>query len=146
MVTKNAKLGQRIRAEKRARIGANLPSDEQRVSWRLGDADLAGPYAWNSISSSDLARLIDVFREVDKKRWSAVMGEGMGEIKSIPRTSLCAAAQRRLETIKRDDESWLHEIRLGNKPRVWGIRDDNVFHVLWWDPEHDVCPAELRNT
>ena len=146
MVPKRARIGQSIRADKRANIAVTPPGDEERVSWRLGDADLGGPYQWSAITHADLARLVSVFREVDKKRWSQAMGDSTGEIKSIPRTSLCADAQRRLEAIHRDDESWFHEIRLGAKPRVWGTRSDSIFHVLWWDPEHQVCPAGLRNT
>jgi hypothetical protein len=70
----------------------------------------------------------------------------MGEIKSIPVENLSPEATQRLREVHHDDEEWLFEIRLGNKPRVWGIRRETVFLVLWWDPEHLVCPSPLRHT
>ena len=33
-----------------------------------------------------------------------------------------------------------------NMPRIWGARRGDVFHVLWWDPEHEVWPSQLRYT
>jgi len=38
----------------------------------------------------------------------------------------------------------LFSLRLTGKKRLWGIRDRHVFKVFWWDPEHGVCPSELK--
>ena len=35
---------------------------------------------------------------------------------------------------------------LQNKLRVIGIREDEHFHVLWYDPEHEVCPSKKKKT
>lgn len=59
---------------------------------------------------------------------------------------LCKDAQDRLTELKHDDQDSLISLRCGGKPRVWGIREHHIFHVLWWDPEHEVCPSLLKNT
>jgi len=32
-------------------------------------------------------------------------------------------------------------IRVTNTKRVWGIIDQGIFHLIWWDPEHEVMPS-----
>lgn len=33
---------------------------------------------------------------------------------------------------------------LQNKLRVIGIRDEEKFHVVWYDPYHDFCPSKKK--
>ena len=35
----------------------------------------------------------------------------------------------------------MHSLRLSGQERVWGILDQGVLSVLWWDPDHAVCPS-----
>ena len=35
---------------------------------------------------------------------------------------------------------------LENKLRIVGVRIDENFHVLWYDPEHEVCPSSKKHT
>ena len=147
MAAKHARVDQRFPTGKRA-VVTRAPDNEgrERLSWRLGDADLGGAFGWDSISDAHLRSVFKMLCEADKSAWEAMAGDGMGQIKSIPVGNLSSSAKRRLQEIQRDDEEWLHEIRLGSRPRMWGIRRQGIFHILWWDPNHRVCPAPLRNT
>ena len=60
--------------------------------------------------------------------------------------SLSKDAQKRLVELNLDDNDELFSMRIAGKPRIFGIRDRNVFHVLWWDANHDVCPSHKKNT
>ena len=33
-----------------------------------------------------------------------------------------------------------------NKLRVIGIRDGKIFHRLWYDPKHEICPSTLKHS
>lgn len=33
-----------------------------------------------------------------------------------------------------------------NKLRIVGIRIDEYFHVVWYDPNHEVCPSHKKHT
>lgn len=35
----------------------------------------------------------------------------------------------------------LFRFRAGNLERVWGYRIVNIFHVLWYDPTHQIYPT-----
>jgi hypothetical protein len=40
----------------------------------------------------------------------------------------------------------MFRFRLAGEKRLWGFRDHAVFRVVWWDPEHEVCPSEKGHT
>lgn len=55
---------------------------------------------------------------------------------------LCGEAQRRLRELGYDAQiEELYTLRLAGRERIWGIRECNVFSLLWWDPNHQVCPT-----
>jgi len=53
-------------------------------------------------------------------------------------------AQKRLEEIKLDDYDRLWHFRFDGKKRLWGIRNGHVFRILWYDPQHKICPSEKK--
>ena len=58
---------------------------------------------------------------------------------------LVAKARKRLQQIGQDDIDQLFSLRMGgNKPRIWGLRRGGCLRILWWDPEHKVCPSPKR--
>lgn len=59
--------------------------------------------------------------------------------------SIDAAAQKDLSRRKLAQtfgDAPLFRFRLTGKKRLWGFRTDRVFHALWWDWNHEVCPQE----
>jgi hypothetical protein len=54
--------------------------------------------------------------------------------------------QTRLGEIFEDDVASLWELHLGGLPRLWGIRDRDMYYFVWWDPNHLVCPSHKRHT
>jgi len=64
----------------------------------------------------------------------------------VPVRNLCNKAKKRLKEIKQDDVDDLFVIHFNGKPCLWGIRSGRVFKIIWWDPNHEVCPAIKKNT
>lgn len=59
---------------------------------------------------------------------------------------LARRAIARLAEIKQDDIDYLMSFRVTAKNRVWCIPDRNIMRILWWDPNHTVCPSLKRHT
>jgi hypothetical protein len=59
--------------------------------------------------------------------------------------SLIRNAQRLIE-IEQDDAAEYFSLRINGPARVWGIRDGHTLKILWWDPEHEICPSKLKHT
>jgi hypothetical protein len=65
------------------------------------------------------------------------------EIQSLTRAAQQDLMKRKLP--ERFDET-MFRFRLSGEQRLWGFRKGNVFHVVWWDPEHNVYPTEKART
>ena len=64
----------------------------------------------------------------------------------IPIPNLIKRARDRLVYLHQEDAGELWRFRFGGRQRIWGIRTGNVLRVVWWDPDHQICPSELRST
>lgn len=66
--------------------------------------------------------------------------------KPIPAENFSAKAKKRFKEIELDDYDGLWELRLGGKPRIWGVLRHNIFYLVWWDPKHAVCLSPKQHT
>ncbi len=58
----------------------------------------------------------------------------------MPVAEICAPARAQLEEKRLADTDELVSIRIGKTERIWGILQQGVLLVLWWDPQHLVYP------
>ncbi len=56
---------------------------------------------------------------------------------------LCKEAQKRIEELHLDIDQ-VFSLRLTATLRIYGILENGVFNVLWYDPNHEICPAVKR--
>lgn len=59
---------------------------------------------------------------------------------------LAGEAVRRLTELQLVDLTKIHRLEFTGTQRLYGVLRDNVFHVIWWDPDHKICPTSKRNT
>lgn len=56
---------------------------------------------------------------------------------------LSKEAQNRIISKQIEDyEDAIFSFALQNKLRIVGIRQKEHFHVLWYDPNHEICPSK----
>lgn len=61
-----------------------------------------------------------------------------------PIESLCSEAQDRIAELHLEEympSDQMFRFRNSGTARLWGFRAGSVFHVVWWDPDHKVCPT-----
>ena len=51
--------------------------------------------------------------------------------------------------MRQEDIAEIISLRINARTRLYGIRDERAFKMLWYDPRHDraktaVCPARAR--
>ncbi|MGW0780367.1 hypothetical protein [Streptomyces sp. NPDC002913] len=54
------------------------------------------------------------------------------------------AALARLDALGLSDMTTIWKLRIGGPGRLWGFLVGNVFHVVWWDPHHEVWPSTKK--
>ncbi len=90
-----------------------------------------------------LIQIIGKLKSFERSAWADIERGGSH---FIGVESIIRDAQRRLEMLKLDDTDELFSLRLSGLERLWGLRSNDVFSVLWWDPNHQICPSTLRHT
>jgi len=112
----------------------------------LEGPDFDAPYGWLTLDGSAAQVLLDRLQQLETMTWAEIV-KNKKKNHAVRVDRLCSAARRRLTDLRQEDVDELFSIgNLGSTLRLWGIRDRNVFKVLWFDPDHRVCPSRLRNT
>jgi hypothetical protein len=82
-------------------------------------------------------------KELETMTWHSISETGSH---FIDVSGLSKPARDRLMEIHQDDVDQLYSLRVTGRLRIFGIRDGGVLRVLWWDPDHQVCPAHKKHT
>ena len=135
------------------RTGANPGSIFQMtMRWTIGEADRDGAWTWgvhrdwgDEVWASDLHPKLEQFA---KLTWAEIESQIYGNEgkrhrahHSMETESVCEEAQDRLLQLARDFPDTLFRFRLGNLPRLWGVRVVDEFQVVWFDPTHQIFPV-----
>jgi hypothetical protein len=111
-------------------------------SWRFSTVDKAGPFAW-PINDAIEQEILQKLHNFDSMRWNKIEGP---DHHLINRDKLTKEANERLLKINQDDVGQLFSFHFDGKARIFGIRDNGVVKLLWWDPEHKVCISHKKHT
>jgi hypothetical protein len=123
--------------------GGTPDYDGQFPLWAFRIVDLGGPWCWSALGGNALRDVLQRMRELESMTWHAITDTGSHFIAA---SSLGRRARERLMEIQQDDVDQVYSVRVTGRRRIIGIRDGGVLRILWWDPEHEVCPAPKKHT
>ena len=144
--TKIPRIAEEPILKKQPVIGHQFASDDSgQVFWSFSLVDCYGPWGFHDICRNELHDLVmNGFKHKEGVNWAELKSNG--GCHNVAKYKLVKQAQQRLTEIKLDDLDELFSMRFTGKKRIWGIRDGNIFKILWWDPEHKVCPSPKKHT
>jgi len=101
------------------------------------------PYGWHEVGADKLHHIRTKLMNFESMTWQEILNRNnhLVQLERLDRT-----AQQRLRELKLDDLDALVSLRLSGVERVWGYLEHNIYTLLWWDPNHQVCPALLKHT
>jgi len=138
-----------IQQVNRSKIPQTKYSDDvmkMTPSWRVTLLQVADPWGWHNLNADELRSVHTRLREYEAKTWSHILINECYRNHRIECHKLCKDARERLSELHLDDLEQLISLRLSSRERVWGILENNVLSLLWWDPEHLVYPVFKHNT
>ena len=91
-----------------------------------------------------MSEIVPKLHAYESMTWREI--EGPSGSHFVERDALCPDAQALLDELGFRDVEELFSLRVTGRRRLWGIRDQATFRVLWWDPEHEVCPSVKKHT
>ena len=89
--------------------------------------------------TASFAEISEKIKEYEKRKWGDIITDGINHPSEVE--DLCAEARTRLVQLALDDHDRLFRFRFSGAQRLWGVREDDLFRVLWWDPLHKVWPV-----
>jgi hypothetical protein len=129
----------------------------QHPKWSFKHWDNSHPkWGYAAQSEKTIASIISHLRTREFQTWGeicATMGKRNRENHFMAIDKLGSEPQHRLSEIHMTKHALLQDgelfsLHLMNAARLWGIIDDlsGVFHIIWYDPDHDVYPTHKLNT
>ena len=122
-------------------------SKMKKPVWRVGMIDFEGDWSWNKIDN--ISKLIEIqskLKNFETMTWAEIenklIKKGTPQNHFMPVENICKNAQLRLSKINLDDIDCLYSLRLSGLKRIWGIHDNEILNIIWWDPEHTVYPVK----
>ena len=123
-----------------------------KVVWMFDLIDKNGPYAFN-IEDADFKHkdFIEKMINYSSMTWDEIDKQTHDKGKSknhyLKIDSINNKAIQRLDDLKLETKSDdLYSIAFTNILRIIGIREDDRFHILWYDKNHEVCPSSKKHT
>lgn len=117
-------------------------------SWVFGQIDYDGPFGWSTIinNPSEFKDVLAYLSSIETMKWKEILLDSSSQNHKIKLYKLSKDAQKRLERINVNDIDDLISLRVTGKKRIFGIMNSGKLNLLWYDPEHKVCPSKLKHT
>ena len=132
------------------RPSSNLPknptptssiSEEISVTWKY--ADVGSGFCLSGCEAQEIKSALNAIRRITSMTWVMLMQSGGKQNK----TGLHATKYEdgdlkhvtRPQAISKDLP--MIGVRASGKFRIFGVRQDMRYHILWFDRNHDLCPA-----
>lgn len=150
MVTKKKQINSQPIASSKTVSGKQYSSDGMKVIWCFDMLDTSDKFAFDThrgdFSHKEVLEKIIAYCNMT---WSDVKRQTHDDGKSkhhfLDITKLSKEARQRIEAKKLLEYSdAIFSFALQNKMRIIGIRKDEKFHAIWYDPQHQFCPIHKR--
>ena len=127
-------------------LKSSTDSGRKTIVWRFGWADEGGEWDPNNLPPHKLKHLLGKLRSFESMTVNEIFHSGREEGKCYEIAAMGSKVIRRLSELQRDDEDLIYRLRITGPERLYGFLRDEVFHIVWWDPKHQVYPSTKRNT
>jgi len=131
----------------------DINSDRELVIWTFDKIDKNGKFAFD-INRKDfkLETVFDKMLSYTKMSWLEIKKQTHDDGKSKHHilknlNNISKEADERIKSMRFEQYSdQIFSFALENKLRIIGIRDGQIFHVIWYDPNHEFYPSNKTNT
>ena len=129
-----------VSTQKKPRVGKEIPVSKKNVQWSFSLFDRGVAWHEPAYREETFREVADRLREYEGRTWGQIEANRKRD-HAVSIAKFIKKARGRLKTLKLDDRDELWRFRFDGEQRIWGIRNLHVFHILWWDPQHQICPT-----
>ena len=103
--------------------------------------ELRDPCGWHEMDEEGLHKVRQRLKGLESMTWRDILITGKKQNHHIQISNLDKAARDHLKQLKIDDIDYV-SLRVSAKERVFGIRDNAIVKLLWWDPDQRFLPSK----
>jgi hypothetical protein len=118
-----------------------VPDRARTVQWCFQLFDKSACWHEKSYAEETFRHVACLLREYSGRTWGQIEQDRKRD-HAVEIAGLIPEARQRLQALHLDDCGPFWRFRFDGVKRIWGIRDRHVFRILWWDPQHRVCPSK----
>ena len=123
----------------------------QKPYWSFSKCD------WNhekwgiNSNSSKLPGILRRMNAFEGMTWNEILSNCSGRKNNtqnheIKLEKIEKSALKRFMDLNLDEYDSLYSFTVTGSQRIWGVRIDNVFCIVWIDAKHEICPSHKRHT
>lgn len=120
-------------------------TSDDRICWRFCHVDHDGPWGFDKVDPLAMRDIMQWLSKMESMTVREIFSGHPGkdyDVDALPNGD----AVRRLDVLGLADMTKIWRLRATGKGRLYGFLHGNVFHVVWWDPEHEIWPTPLKYT
>lgn len=118
---------------------------EEHPSWRFNRMDIDHP-KWSPIKNGLLEDdNFDKLKHYEKKTWKEILIRDNNRNHFVETIKFIKEARDRLETLHIHDEE-LISLGLSSTFRVYGVVENGVMSIIWFDLNHEIYPVLKKHT
>ena len=117
---------------------------EMHPAWRVSLLVIQTPFGWSKLDPATAEQVRERLSSYESMKWKEIVPSYRSHF--IKATDLCKDARDHLAQIEQDDTDSIVSLGIDQTTRVFGILEHNILKVLWFDPDHEVCPTQKPNT
>lgn len=144
------KNNKKIRAKEKPRDKSARKSNDpdnfnsMKPTWMIGQIDRSCDWGWENISLDEFwTEIYSKLKSFESMNWTQIIHSGSHNVKIC---DFIPEAQKRLDELYLDDLEELFSLRLTGEKRIWGIKNQHILSIIWYDPEHKICPSLKKHT
>lgn len=121
------------------------PNIESRyIAWRFSIADMGGCFSCANLSLEEHGQLWSRLCAFEKMNIGELRKDRNLHTKQVK--ELEREYKNRLLEINLDDIEELHSFHIDGPCRLWCLKWENIFSILWWDRKHQVALVSKKHT
>lgn len=123
---------------------ANIdPNLHLKIKFTSNMIEMDGPFSWSNFEGRHVKEFLDLIFHAQSSTWADLGSKGCHEVNF---DKMSPKAQKHVRNTSLDEEAIFYSLRIRGKFRCWSIKEGHNIHLLWWDPDHEVCPSNLKHT
>lgn len=118
---------------------ANPDPSGECPRWSFRFVDHRGPWCFSAMKGKQLGKVLKRLGEFEGMTFEQLTATGSHDLAP---EAVSPEAFKRLRKINLEDGAdMLYSLRMDGRRRIIALRDLSAVYILWWDPEHEVCPV-----